>query len=96
MGYLDDLKKICSEMTEVASDRATIDKCAEMSVTINKLEEEHNTFLKDYDELKGAYKQAVTHNSFGSNKPADDEVTPKPISFENVLQEFITKQKENK
>jgi len=91
MSYLDDLKKICSEMTEVASDKASIDKAAEMSVVINKLEQEQTKFLKDYDELKGAYKDAILHNSYGDNKPSNDIGDTKVVSFEEMLNEFIQK-----
>lgn len=89
MSYLEDLKKICSEMTEVASDKASIDKAAEMSVVINKLEQEQTKFLKDYDELKGAYKDAILHNSYGDNKPSNDIGDTKPVSFEEMLNQFI-------
>lgn len=91
MSYLEDLKKICSEMTEVASDKASIDKAAEMSVVINKLEQEQTKFLKDYDELKGAYKDAILHNSYGSNKPSNDIGDTKTVSFEEMLNQFIEK-----
>ena len=46
MGFLDDLKRICSEMSEIATDKASIDKVAELSVTINKVEEENTKLLK--------------------------------------------------
>lgn len=91
MSYLEDLKKICSEMTEVASDKASIDKAAEMSVVINKLEQEQTKFLKDYDELKGAYKDAILHNSYGDNKPSNDIGDTKSVSFEEMLNQFIEK-----
>ena len=91
MSYLEDLKKICSEMTEVASDKASIDKAAEMSVVINKLEQEQTKFLKDYDELKGAYKDAILHNSYGENKPSNDIGDTKSVSFEEMLNQFIEK-----
>lgn len=90
MGYLEDLKKICSEMTEVASDKSTIDKCAELSVTIDKLEEENTNLLKNMDELKKAYKESIIHGSFGDNKPADvTNSDTKEVSFENMLNEFM-------
>lgn len=90
MGYLDELKKICSEMTEVAPDKQAIDRCAELSVVIDKLEEENNSFMKNYDELKNAYKEAVLHNSYGDNKPSNDIGDTKPVSFENMLNEFVS------
>ena len=93
MGFLDDLKRICSEMSEIATDKASIDKVAELSVTINKVEEENTKLLKDYDELKGAYKDAILHNSYGSNKPSNDIGDTKAVSFEDCLNEFMSKQK---
>lgn len=93
MGFLDDLKRICSEMSEIATDKTSIDKVAELSVTINKVEEENTKLLKDYDELKGAYKDAILHNSYGSNKPSNDIGDTKTVSFEDCLNEFMSKQK---
>lgn len=92
MSYLEDLKKICAEMTEVASDKASIDKMAEMSVVINKLEDEQTKLLKNYDELKGAYKDAILHNPYGENKPSNDIGDTKPVSFEDCLAKFMSEQ----
>lgn len=93
MSYLEDLKKICAEMTEVASDKASIDKMAEMSVVINKIEEENTKLLKNYDELKGAYKDAILHNPYGENRPSNDIGDTKPVSFEDCLTKFMSEQK---
>lgn len=93
MSYLEDLKKICAEMTEVASDKASIDKMAEMSVVINKIEEENTKLLKNYDELKGAYKDAILHNPYGENKPSNDIGDTKSVSFEDCLAKFMSEQK---
>lgn len=92
MSYLEDLKKICAEMTEVASDKASIDKMAEMSVVINKIEEENTKLLKNYDELKGAYKDAILHNPYGENRPSNDIGDTKPVSFEDCLAKFMSEQ----
>ena len=93
MSYLEDLKKICAEMTEVASDKASIDKMAEMSVVINKLEDEQTKLLKNYDELKGAYKDAILHNPYGENRPSNDIGDTKPVSLEDCLANFMSEQK---
>lgn len=93
MSYLEDLKKICAEMTEVASDKASIDKMAEMSVVINKIEEENTKLLKNYDELKGAYKDAILHNPYGENRPSNDIGDTKSVSFEDCLAKFMSEQK---
>lgn len=93
MSYLEDLKKICADMTEVASDKASIDKVAEMSVVINKLEEEQTKLLKNYDEIKASYKDAIMHNSYGENKPSNDIGDTKPVSFEDCLAKFMSENK---
>lgn len=91
MGYLDKLKEICSKMTEVASDKAQIDRCAELSVTIDKLEEEQTQMLKSYDEMKASYKDAVIHNSYSNQPPKSIEAQTgaQSVSFEAVLKEFM-------
>lgn len=96
MSFLEDLKRICSEMSEIATDKKAIDKCAELSVTINKVEEENTKLLKDYDELKGAYKDAILHNPYGNNKPSNDIGDTKSVSFEDMLNEFMEANKDKK
>ena len=94
MGYLDKLKEICGQMTEVASDKAQIDRCAQLSVTINELEQEQTQMLKNYDELKASYKDAIMHGSYSSQAPKDDiEAHTKPFSFEEQLASFMANKK---
>lgn len=91
MSYLEKLKEICSKMTEVATDKAQIDRCAELSVTIDSLEKEQTDLLKNYDEMKASYKDAVIHNSYSKQPPKTIEAQTgaQTVSFESVLKEFM-------
>lgn len=94
MGYLDQLKDICAQMTEVATDKDQIDRCAALSNTIKSLEDENSTMLKNYNELKSAYKDAVMNNSFSKTEPKNDiDKSGQAPDFDSMLKEFLAQKK---
>lgn len=94
MEKLETLKNLVAEWFAEAEDKTVIDKlsaiktaCDDVSVEQNKLQDENKELLKDYKEL-------VTHTSFKDqhNKP-QDTISGGAVSFEDALQEFMSKNK---
>lgn len=94
MGYLDELRKMCAEMTEVGKSKEDVERVTKLENIANGLENEQKEILKANGELKEAYKKAIMHTSFDNSKPNNEEIdTQKPISFEEVLNDFIENEK---
>ena len=91
MSYLERLKETCSHMQEVSNTKEEIDTAAQLQETVNGLEAEVGQILKNQDELKAAYKEAILHNSFGDKKPVDPVTDTKSVDFNEFLNQFINK-----
>lgn len=85
MGYLNKLKELCAQYTENANTKEELDFSVNLQNTINGLEQEESQTLKNYDELKAAYKEAVLHGTFGSTDQQDRVDGTKSISFEEYV-----------
>jgi len=91
MSYLEDLKKLCANMEEVSQSKEEIERAASMKNIINGLEEEEAQRLKNFDELKAAYKEAILHSSFGDKKPIEVTTDTKSINFDEFLNDWTEK-----
>lgn len=89
MTYLEQLKQLCSEMQEISNTKEEIDRSARLGNIIEGLEQEENQTLKNYDELKASYKEAILHNSYGDKKPVDVVTDTKSLDFNEFLDEFM-------
>ncbi len=93
MSYLDKLKELCSKMQEVSNTKEEIDRSAELSNIVEGLEAEEAQTLKNYNELKASYKEAILHNSFGDKKPVEPVTNTGSIDFNEFLNNYMTKEK---
>ena len=93
MSYLEDLKKLCSEMQEVSNTKDEIDTTAKLSNIIEGLEAEQDQNLRQYNELKASYKDAVLHNSYGEKKAPEVTTGTTGINFEDFLKQFESQNK---
>lgn len=93
MTYLEQLKQLCSEMQEISNTKEEIDRSARLGNIIEGLEQEESQTLKNYDELKASYKEAILHNSYGDKKPVDVVTDTKSLDFNEFLNEWTEKQK---
>lgn len=96
MGFLDELKKICADFTETANTKEELDFSVKLTNTINGLEAEEAQTLKQYDELKAAYKDAILHGTYGDTKPVEVASGSTGRSLEELLQEAINKKNKEK
>lgn len=89
MTYLEQLKQLCSEMQEISNTKEEIDRSARLGNIIEGLEQEENQTLKNYDELKASYKEAILHNSYGDKKPTDPVTNTTSVEFGEFLENFM-------
>ena len=89
MGYLDKLKELCAQYTETANTKEELDFSVNLKNTIDGLEAEEAQILKNQDELKAAYKEAILHNSFGDKKPVDPVTNTTSVDFNEFLNNFM-------
>lgn len=94
MGKLEQLKQQVAEAFEAAEDKATIEKLAAINNSIKEAQEELDALTDKNAELIKSYKDLVQHTSFKDDKKPADTVTGAPsLSFEEALQEFMSKNK---
>lgn len=93
MGYLEELKKLCSKMQETSQTKEEIDTSAQLSNIVDGLEAEEAQTLKNMNELKAAYKDAILHNSFGDKKPVEPATNTGSVDFNEFLNNYINKEK---
>lgn len=93
MSYLEKLKEICAKMQESSETKEQIDQSAQLSNIIEGLEAEEAQTLKNYNELKASYKEAILHNSFGDKKPVEPVTNTGSIDFNEFLNAYLEKDK---
>lgn len=93
MSYLEKLKEICAKMQESSETKEQIDQSAQLSNIIEGLEAEEAQTLKNYNELKASYKEAILHNSFGDKKPVEPVTNTGSIDFNEFLNTYLEKDK---
>lgn len=91
MGYLDKLKELCAKMQETSQTKDEIDTSAQLSNIVEGLEAEEAQTLKNYNELKESYKEAILHNSFGDKKPVEPVTNTGSIDFNEFLANYTKK-----
>lgn len=93
MGYLDQLRELCSKMQETSQTKEEIDTSVQLKNIVDGLEAEEAQTLKNYNELKASYKEAILHSSFGDKKPVDSVTNTGSIDFNEFLNKWTENQK---
>ncbi len=88
MGYLDKLRELAKDFTEKAQTKDELEMSARMTQVINEAEQDEAKFLKQHEELKASYREAILHGT-SQVPPKDDTGTQAPVSFS----EFLAKEK---
>lgn len=90
MTNLEKLKEKLNLFSDSVNETSQIKEVAELLNIANDIEAEQNEIISKHNELKAEYKKAVMHSSF-KEKPVDTALEHEPVSFEDMLAQFVNK-----
>lgn len=76
-------RELLKDLITNDTDKAVIDKIAEVSKSLDDVQSESDKIFNDYNEIKDSYINVIKKVSLGNK--ADDDVTPNNISLEDML-----------